>query len=35
MKTIHLHTIVNYMDRLHNHGFSPVSEGSIIAAEEV
>ena len=31
MKTIHLHTIVNYMDRLHNHGFSPVSEGSITA----
>lgn len=31
MKTIQLHTIVNYMDRLHNHGFSPVSEGSITA----
>lgn len=29
MKTIHLHTIVNYMDRLHNHGYSPVSEGNI------
>lgn len=31
MKTIHLHTVVRYMERLHNHGFSPVSEGSISA----
>lgn len=31
MKTIHLHTVVRYMERLHNHGFSPVSEGSITA----
>lgn len=34
MKTIHLHTIVNYTDRLHNHGYSAVADG-IIAVEEV
>lgn len=31
MKTIQLHTIVNYTDRLHNHGYSAVVDGSITA----
>lgn len=31
MKIIHLHTIVNYTDRLHNHGYSAVADGSITA----